>query len=72
MDFLPLKTRYFGLIPRLVIADKKTYSESDTKKYDKMAFKYLSWVFFPLGAAYCVYSLFYNEHKGWLVTFELM
>jgi len=59
------ENKYFGLIPRLVIADKKTYSESDTKKYDKMAFKYLSWVFFPLGAVYCVYSLYYNEHKGW-------
>lgn len=59
------ENKYFGLIPRLVIADKKTYSESDTKKYDKIAFKYLSWVFFPLGLVYCVYSLLYNEHKGW-------
>ena len=29
------------------------------------AFKYLSWLLFPLLGGYSVYSLFYNEHKGW-------
>lgn len=30
-----------------------------------MAFKYLSWVLFPLFVGYAIYSLIYNEHKGW-------
>ena len=30
-----------------------------------MAFKYLSWALFPLFGCYAVYSLVYNEHKGW-------
>lgn len=59
------KKKFLGLFPRLLIEDKKTYSESETKTYDKLAFKYLSWLFFPLVASYSVYSLFYNEHKSW-------
>ncbi|XP_060084334.1 putative lipid scramblase CLPTM1 [Ylistrum balloti] len=54
-----------GVIPRLSFDDKSTYTESQTKKYDTMAFKYLSWVLFPLLGCYAVYSLFYQEHKGW-------
>lgn len=30
-----------------------------------MAFRYLSWILFPLLAAYCGYSLIYEEHRGW-------
>nr|AAW27623.1 SJCHGC02352 protein [Schistosoma japonicum] len=30
-----------------------------------MAFRYLSWILFPLLAAYCGYSLVYEEHRGW-------
>lgn len=30
-----------------------------------MAYKYLSWVIFPLFVAYAIYSLIYQEHKGW-------
>ncbi len=30
-----------------------------------MAFKYLSWVLFPLLVAYAAYSLVYEEHRGW-------
>lgn len=30
-----------------------------------MAYKYLSWVIFPLFVGYAIYSLFYQEHKGW-------
>lgn len=30
-----------------------------------MAFKYLSWLLFPLLLCYAVYSLLYVEHKGW-------
>lgn len=50
---------------RLQITDKGSYIESSTKTYDKLAFKYLSWVCFPLLACYCAYALLYLEHKGW-------
>ena len=32
---------------------------------NKLAFKYLSWVLFPLVFGYSIYSLIYMEHKGW-------
>lgn len=50
---------------RIRIQDKSSYIESSTKEYDNLAFKYLSWVCFPLLAGYCVYALLYLEHKGW-------
>ncbi|CAH3040787.1 unnamed protein product [Porites lobata] len=56
---------WFGIIPRISFADKETYVESETKQYDMMAFKYLSWLLFPLLLCYAVYSLLYVEHKGW-------
>ncbi|XP_073250119.1 putative lipid scramblase CLPTM1 isoform X1 [Porites lutea] len=56
---------WFGIIPRISFADKQTYVESETKQYDMMAFKYLSWLLFPLLLCYAVYSLLYVEHKGW-------
>ncbi|KAH8279613.1 hypothetical protein KR018_007879, partial [Drosophila ironensis] len=57
--------KIFGLLPRISFQDKGSYSESSTKEYDKLAFKYLGWGCFPLLVAYFVYSLIYNEHKGW-------
>ncbi|CAJ0576638.1 unnamed protein product, partial [Mesorhabditis spiculigera] len=59
------QNKYFGIIPRLNFADKGSYLESDTKVYDQMAFKYLSWLLFPLLGGYAVYSVMYNEHRGW-------
>ncbi|XP_023391016.1 cleft lip and palate transmembrane protein 1 [Pteropus vampyrus] len=54
-----------GLFPRPTFKDKSTYVESSTKVYDDMAFRYLSWILFPLLGCYAVYSLLYLEHKGW-------
>ncbi|XP_018417026.1 PREDICTED: cleft lip and palate transmembrane protein 1 [Nanorana parkeri] len=54
-----------GIFPRLVLKDKSTYIASSTKIYDDMAFRYLSWILFPLLGCYAVYSLLYIEHKGW-------
>ena len=51
-------------IPRPTFTDKSTYVESDTKKYDQLAFKYLGVVLFPLFIAYAIYSIIYDEHKG--------
>ncbi|KAJ3147446.1 hypothetical protein HDU86_007996 [Geranomyces michiganensis] len=38
---------------------------SETRKYDEMAFKYVSWAMYPCLAGYAVYSLIYEEHKSW-------
>merc|ERR1712165_580155 len=54
-----------GVIPRLVINEKKEYDESGTKEFDRMAFRYLGMALFPLAFCYCIYSVMYNEHKGW-------
>lgn len=56
--------RIFG-IPKLSFTDKGSYVESSTKQYDMLAFRYLSWACFPLLIGYGVYSLLYQEHKGW-------
>ena len=47
------------------IKENRTEQDSETSKFDKMAFKYLGMVCFPLAACYMVYSLYYNEHRGW-------
>ncbi|KAJ3056958.1 hypothetical protein HK097_002336 [Rhizophlyctis rosea] len=38
---------------------------SKTKKYDEEAFKYLSYVMYPLLVGYAIYSVVYEEHKSW-------
>ncbi|VDL70731.1 unnamed protein product [Nippostrongylus brasiliensis] len=57
--------KIFGVIPRIKLSDKGSYVESETKIYDDMAFKYLSWVLFPLLGGYAIYSLIYVEQRGW-------
>merc|ERR1712110_1375329 len=59
------ENKLFGLIPRIQLEDKKDYEDSGTKEFDRMAFKYLGMAFFPLAFCYCIYSVIYNEHKGW-------
>jgi hypothetical protein len=54
----------YGFIP-LRLEEKSTYTASPTKHYDRLAFKYLGMAFVPLILVYAVYSLVYNEHKGW-------
>lgn len=61
---LDRENRILGL-PRLRFEDKGSYVESSTREYDQLAFKYLSWVCYPLLVGYAVYSLLYQEHKGW-------
>ncbi|XP_014230765.1 cleft lip and palate transmembrane protein 1 [Trichogramma pretiosum] len=57
--------KILGIFPSLDINVKGSYVESSTKNFDRLAFKYLSWVLFPLLGGYAVYSLMYQEHKGW-------
>ncbi|KAH9281009.1 Cleft lip and palate transmembrane protein 1 -like protein [Echinococcus granulosus] len=57
--------KLFFILPRPSFEWQSSYVESETKAYDQMAFKYLSWVLFPLLIAYAGYSLVYEEHRGW-------
>ncbi|XP_067010073.2 putative lipid scramblase CLPTM1 [Anabrus simplex] len=59
------EARIFGIIPRISFQDKGSYVESSTKEYDMLAFRYLSWALYPLLIGYAVYSLLYQEHRGW-------
>ncbi|KAF9226832.1 cleft lip and palate transmembrane 1 [Gyrodon lividus] len=51
----------------LSIKDKHVLSEDEkkTQEYDKLAFRYVSYVAIPLLAGYSVYSLVYETHRGW-------
>merc|ERR1712130_134862 len=53
-----------GLIPRLKFEDKESYS-SVTKEYDELAYRYLSYLLFPLVIGYAIYSLYYETHRSW-------
>lgn len=57
--------KIFGILPKITFSDKGSYVESSTKDYDILAFKYLSWILFPLLGCYFIYSLIYVEHRGW-------
>jgi len=57
--------QFLGVFPRVVFTDKGSYEESGTKEFDRMAFKYLGILLFPLGIGYIVYTVIYNEHSGW-------
>jgi hypothetical protein len=57
-----------SLIPyKIVFEDKHQLSETEkkTQEYDQIAFKYLYMVAVPLLIIYAVYSVLYEEHKGW-------
>jgi len=51
-------------IPVPVFKDKVSYV-SETKEYDKKAFKWLGIVLFPLLICYSIYSLIYQTHRSW-------
>ncbi|RUS30266.1 hypothetical protein BC938DRAFT_479641 [Jimgerdemannia flammicorona] len=46
-------------------ANNLTETESKTAEYDQQAYKYLSWITYPLLFGYAAYSLLYDEHKSW-------
>jgi len=57
--------KILGIFPKIKFSDKGSYVKSATKEYDQLAFKYLSWALFPLLGCYAVYSLIYEEQRGW-------
>ncbi|PRP74259.1 hypothetical protein PROFUN_12006 [Planoprotostelium fungivorum] len=46
------------------IRDRESYA-AETREYDMMAMKYLSWALYPLIVCYAIYSLLYDSHKSW-------
>jgi len=40
-------------------------TKKKTQEYDKLAFRYVAYVTIPTLAAYTVYSLLYESHRGW-------
>jgi hypothetical protein len=62
---LDYQDKWLGIIPKLKFIHKTSYVESNTNDYDKLAFKYLSWILFPCVVGYAIYSLIYHEQKGW-------
>ncbi|KAG1752375.1 cleft lip and palate associated transmembrane protein [Suillus paluster] len=51
----------------LSIKDKHVLSDDEkkTQEYDKLAFRIVSYFTIPLLAAYTIYSLIYETHRGW-------
>ncbi|CEG74038.1 hypothetical protein RMATCC62417_09308 [Rhizopus microsporus] len=56
-----------SLIPKLgqQSENSTTKEEDETSKYDAIAFKYLTWLAYPLLGGYAIYSLYYEQHKSW-------
>ncbi|KAI0921653.1 hypothetical protein AcW1_004436 [Taiwanofungus camphoratus] len=52
---------------KIDIKDKHVLSEEEkkTQEYDKLAFRYVTWFTIPCLAAYTIYSLIYETHRGW-------
>ena len=59
------KVSFLDKFPFIKIEDRDTYALSETKKYDQIAMKYMSYACYPLIVGYTIYSLFYSEQKGW-------
>jgi len=55
--------------PFMHFEELDSYKDSPTKKYDEIAVKYCSIALFPLMVGYTIYSIIYNEHKGWYSFF---
>ncbi|KAK0422658.1 hypothetical protein QR680_007704 [Steinernema hermaphroditum] len=60
-----LGNKIFGFVPKVTFSDKGSYIKSSTREYDQLAFKYLSWLLYPLVIAYAAYTLLYVEQRGW-------
>ena len=57
-----------SIVPyRITFEDKHKLSETEkkTQEYDAIAFRYLYMVAVPLLSIYTIYSVLYDEHKGW-------
>lgn len=65
IKFTPSQTSLVGY--KLEIKDKHVLSEDElkTQEYDKLAFKWVALGTTPFLIGFTIYSMVYNEHKGW-------
>ena len=54
------KVKRIDQFPYFTLEDKESYVDSDTKEYDEIAMKYMSYATVPIILGYAVYSIFYN------------
>ena len=59
------KVKKIDKFPYFELEDNQKYAQSETKEYDRIAMRYMSYALGPLMIGYTVYSVMYNEHKGW-------
>ena len=57
-----------GGYPTLKFAHRGSYVDTDTKKYDDEATRYMSYAMFPCVIGYFIYSLIYDKHKSWCAS----
>lgn len=58
--------KMFGILPWIEFKDRSPPSQlgKQTAEYDAMAFRYLSWICFPLVIAYAIYTLYTTPQKS--------
>ncbi|KAJ1961198.1 hypothetical protein GGI12_003380 [Dipsacomyces acuminosporus] len=54
-----------GYVATIKAYEAMTEEESNTREYDQIAYRYLSYVAYPLLLAYAIYALFTKEQKSW-------
>ena len=54
-----------GKMPRLKIDNRSSYVDSNTKKWDDEATRWMLLLMIPCVLGYFVYSLIYHQHKNW-------
>ncbi|CDR94679.1 transmembrane CLPTM1 family protein, putative [Babesia bigemina] len=64
-----IKFKFKRQFPFVELGNANNYVESNTKKYDEQAIKYMSMVMIPCVVAYAIYSLFYEKYKSWYSYF---
>ena len=52
-------------LPKITFTHRGSYVETDTKKFDDEATRYMSYAMFPCIVGYFIYSLIYEKHKSW-------
>ena len=68
MKTTKLKKRLDQRFPYYELDHASTYKKT-TEEHDKKAMKYLYSVLLPLFVCYMIYSLIYEDHKGWYSFF---
>jgi len=68
MKTTKFQLRADGKFPWVEFNHRDTYKNT-TEQFDQKATKYLMWALLPLYIGYSIYSLIYDEHKGWYSFF---